>query len=157
MQRLRAITPPLLTLKTNSQPFVLRCEGFVSYLCKTALTPAPLICETFCACFLRDWSCPTPPFAFVEMEQELMPPKLAIDHEKCFYMRQIVNGILAENLPEPLHFIISPEPASNDTHFPLWSKMQDYAYIRLVTPERLDTIVRYAVDHNLQPELTFGR
>lgn len=65
--------------------------------------------------------------------------------------------IHTEDLPEPLHFIISPQPDPQDTHFPLWSKMQDYSYIRLVTPERLDTIVRYAVDHNLQPELTFGR
>jgi hypothetical protein len=65
--------------------------------------------------------------------------------------------IATENLPEPLHFIISPEPAPKDSNFPLWSRMQDYAYIRLVTPECLDTIVRYAVDHNLQPELTFGR
>jgi|GEM_PF-3722777 len=105
MQRLRAITPPLLTLKTNSQPFVVRCEGFVSYLCKTALTPSPLICETLCACFLRDWSCPTPPFAFVEMSEELMPPRLASDYIQPFFGSLYLNDPAYSVTVDDLYYI----------------------------------------------------
>lgn len=105
MLRLRAITPPLVTLETNSQPFVVRCEGNLSYLCKTATTSAPLICETLCACFLRDWSCPTPPFACVEMAEELLPAKLKTGYVQPFFGSLLLNDPAFSAMVDDLYYI----------------------------------------------------
>ena len=63
-------------LSTSSKPFVIQCEGNTKFLCKSMRDSAPLICEVLCALMLEDWECPTPPFALVDIPEEIWMMKL---------------------------------------------------------------------------------